>query len=91
VAAALGGNVSSRLSQGGFDDPSEQSVQAANVLASRFHNGSDNIILLGGVVEPPLGQAGRDVSTQRRGHDNEQSGHDQDAHAVGDDRPGQAP
>ena len=45
-AAALGGNVSSRLSQGGFDAPSEQSVQAANALASRFHNGADNFILL---------------------------------------------
>jgi RND superfamily putative drug exporter len=46
VAAFFGGTVSSRLSQGGFDAPSEQSVHAANVLASEFHNGSDNIILL---------------------------------------------
>ncbi len=46
VAGFFGGNVSSRLSQGGFDAPSEQSVHAANVLASEFHNGTDNIILL---------------------------------------------
>ncbi|HWD56281.1 MAG TPA: MMPL family transporter, partial [Acidimicrobiales bacterium] len=46
LAAAFGGNVSSRLSQGGFDAPSEQSVQAADVLASKFHSGSDNFILL---------------------------------------------
>jgi RND superfamily putative drug exporter len=46
VAAALGGNVSGRLSQGGFDAPSEQSVHAADVLASEFHNGSDNLVVL---------------------------------------------
>jgi RND superfamily putative drug exporter len=46
VAAALGGNVASSLSQGGFDAPSEQSVHAANVLASEFQNGSDNILIL---------------------------------------------
>jgi len=68
VAAALGGNVSSRLSQGGFDDPSEQSVQAANVLASRFHNGSDNIILLvrardGTIDSPAVAAAGRSLTS----------------------------
>jgi RND superfamily putative drug exporter len=46
VAAFFGGNVASKLSQGGFDAPSEQSVHAANVLASEFHSGSDNIIIL---------------------------------------------
>jgi RND superfamily putative drug exporter len=46
VAALFGGNAASRLSQGGFDAPSEESVHAANILASEFHNGSDNIILL---------------------------------------------
>ena len=63
VAAALGGNVSSRLSQGGFDAPSEQSVQAADVLASQFHNGADNLILLvtarrGTVDSPDVAAAG---------------------------------
>ncbi len=46
VAALFGGNVESKLSQGGFDAPSEQSVHAADVLSSEFHNGSDNIIVL---------------------------------------------
>jgi RND superfamily putative drug exporter len=67
VAAALGGNVASRLSQGGFDDPAEQSVQAANALASRFHNGSDNFILLvharhGTVDSPAVAAAGRSLT-----------------------------
>jgi putative drug exporter of the RND superfamily len=46
VAAALGGNVASSLSRGGFDAPSEQSVHAANDLAAQFHDGSDNILIL---------------------------------------------
>jgi len=46
VAAFFGGNVASKLSQGGFDAASEQSVHAANVLASEFHNGSDNFVIL---------------------------------------------
>jgi putative drug exporter of the RND superfamily len=68
VAAALGGNVSNRLSQGGFDAPSEQSVQAANVLASKFHNGADNVVLLvtarrGTVDTPSVAAAGRSLTT----------------------------
>jgi RND superfamily putative drug exporter len=63
AAAVLGGNVSSRLSQGGFDASSEQSVQAANVLASEFHDGADNIVLLvharhGTVNSPTVAAAG---------------------------------
>jgi RND superfamily putative drug exporter len=64
VAAVFGGNVSSRLSQGGFDANSEQSVQAANVLASKFHDGADNIVLLvharqGTVDSPAVAAAGK--------------------------------
>jgi len=67
VAAVLGGNVSSRLSQGGFDAPSEQSVQAADVLSSQFHNGSDNLVLLvradhGTVDSPAVAAAGRSLT-----------------------------
>jgi putative drug exporter of the RND superfamily len=69
VAALFGGNVSSRLSQGGFDAPSEQSVHAANVLASEFHNGSDNIILLvhasSGTVDSPGVAAAGEALTRR--------------------------
>jgi putative drug exporter of the RND superfamily len=46
VAGLFGGNVASRLSRGGFDVSSEQSVHAATVLASEFHNGSDNVLIL---------------------------------------------
>jgi putative drug exporter of the RND superfamily len=46
VAAFFGGNVASKLSRGGFDAPSEQSVRAANALVSQFHTGSDNLIIL---------------------------------------------
>jgi len=46
VAAFFGGNVASKLSRGGFDAPSEQSVHAANILASEFHTGSDNLLVL---------------------------------------------
>jgi RND superfamily putative drug exporter len=68
VAAVLAGNVSSRLSQGGFDDPSEQSVQAADALASRFHDGADNFVLLvharhGTVDSPAVAAAGRSLTT----------------------------
>lgn len=63
VAAFFGGNVASKLSQGGFDAPSEQSVHAANVLASEFHNGSDNFVILvhatsGNIGSPRVAAAG---------------------------------
>ncbi|HEY6471484.1 MAG TPA: MMPL family transporter [Acidimicrobiales bacterium] len=64
VAALFGGNVASRLSQGGFDANSEQSVRAADVLAAKFHDGADNFILLvharhGTVDGPAVAAAGR--------------------------------
>jgi RND superfamily putative drug exporter len=69
VAALFGGNVSSTLSQGGFDAPSEQSVHAANVLASEFHTGSDNIVLLvraaSGTVDSPAVRAAGQALTDR--------------------------
>jgi putative drug exporter of the RND superfamily len=72
LAALFGYNVSSRLSQGGFDAPSEQSVHAANVLASEFHNGSDNIVLLvhatSGTVDSPEVRAAGQALTARLAH-----------------------
>ncbi|HEY1651403.1 MAG TPA: MMPL family transporter [Acidimicrobiales bacterium] len=69
LAAVFGGNVSSRLSQGGFDASSEQSVQAADVLASKFHSGSDNFILLvhatRGTVDSPAVVAAGGALTRR--------------------------
>jgi RND superfamily putative drug exporter len=69
VAAFFGGNVASKLSQGGFDAPSEQSVHAANVLASEFHNGSDNFIILvhatsGNVDSPRVVAAGNALTRE---------------------------
>jgi RND superfamily putative drug exporter len=63
VAGLFGGNVASKLSRGGFDAPSEQSVRAANVLASEFHTGSDNLLILvhattGNVDSGPVATAG---------------------------------
>jgi RND superfamily putative drug exporter len=46
VAAFFGGNVASKLSRGGFDAPTEQSVRAADALSNQFHTGSDNLIIL---------------------------------------------
>ena len=69
VAALFGGNVASRLSQGGFDANSEQSVQAADVLAAKFHDGADNFILLvharsGTVDSPAVAAAGRALTSR---------------------------
>jgi RND superfamily putative drug exporter len=69
VAAFFGATVSSRLSQGGFDAPSEQSVHAATVLASEFHNGADNIVLLvradhGTVNGPAVAAAGQALTKE---------------------------
>ena len=69
IAAAFGGNVASKLSQGGFDAPSEQSVHAANALASEFHTGSDNVVILvhatSGNVGTPSAVAAGTALTQR--------------------------
>jgi RND superfamily putative drug exporter len=69
VAAFFGGNVASKLSQGGFDAPSEQSVHAASILATEFHNGSDNFIILvhatsGTVDSPAVTAAGNDLTRE---------------------------
>jgi RND superfamily putative drug exporter len=69
AAAFFGGNVASKLSQGGFDAPSEQSVHAASILASEFHNGSDNLIILvhatSGTVDGPGVTAAGNALTRR--------------------------
>jgi putative drug exporter of the RND superfamily len=69
VAAFFGGNVAGKLSQGGFDASSEQSVHAANVLASEFHNGSDNLVILvhatSGTVDSPAVAAAGNALTRR--------------------------
>ena len=46
IAGALGGNVASKLSTGGFDDPNAESTRAADELEARFGAGQANLILL---------------------------------------------
>lgn len=58
LAGALGGGVASRLSSGGYDDPSSSSARASDVLARRFPSGEANLVLL---VSPGAGETGRGV------------------------------
>ncbi len=57
LAGAFGGNVASRLSNGGFQDPSMESRRAAAILDREFNAGNPNLILLvtakGGSVDDP--------------------------------------
>src|SRR5690242_10223258 len=46
VAGVLGGGVAQHLSSGGFNDPSAESTQAANLLTRQFRTGSPNLVLL---------------------------------------------
>ena len=46
VAGAIGGGVASRLSNGGFDDPSAESVVAARVLADEFGVAPADIVIV---------------------------------------------
>jgi putative drug exporter of the RND superfamily len=69
VAAFFGGNVASKLSRGGFDAPTEQSVRAATALDAQFHTGSDNLIILvhatsGNVDSAAAAAAGTALTTQ---------------------------
>src|ERR1041384_4345358 len=46
VSGALGGSVTKRLSSGGFDDPNSEANRAEAILASTFHAGNPNLVLL---------------------------------------------
>ncbi|MFN2594365.1 MAG: MMPL family transporter [Actinomycetota bacterium] len=46
VAGAIGGNVASHLSAGGFQDPSAESTRADAALLKTFHTGSPNVVLV---------------------------------------------
>jgi putative drug exporter of the RND superfamily len=58
AGGALGGNVASHLSAGGFDDPTSESYQADQVLLERFDVGVPNIVLL--ATAPPAASTGPD-------------------------------
>ncbi len=63
VAAAFGGSVIQRLSNGGFTDPGSESERAEGVLDRAFHAGNPNLVLLvtarvGTVDDPAVSTAG---------------------------------
>ena len=55
LAGALGTGVFSRLSGGGFSDPAAESSKVKEVLATEFHTGDPNLVLL---VDAPKSAAG---------------------------------
>src|SRR6266536_3568141 len=63
VAAAFGGSLIQRLSNGGFTDPGSESERAEGVLGRAFHAGNPNLVLLvtarvGTVDDPAVSTAG---------------------------------
>ena len=69
LAGALGGNVASLLSSGGFSDPQAESTLATEALQDTFGQGNPNVVLLvtasaGDVDSPEVVRAGGEL-TQR--------------------------
>jgi RND superfamily putative drug exporter len=69
AAGAIGGNVASLLSTGGFEDPGAESTLARVALEDVFHQGSPNIILLvtakgGDVDDPAVVKAGAALTAE---------------------------
>jgi RND superfamily putative drug exporter len=67
VAAVLGMGAGSHLVQGGSDAPSEESVQAAQVLQNQFHTGDSNFLVVvsarhGSVNSPEVAAAGQEIA-----------------------------
>src|SRR5207237_1295474 len=63
VAGIVGGSVERHLSAGGFDDPSSDPGDPAQLLRHRFHSGEPNLVLLvtarsGSVGAPAVASAG---------------------------------
>ena len=51
-AGAYGGDVASKLSTGGFEDPSAESTRAEGLLRDEFGSGQPNVVLLVSVTPP---------------------------------------
>ncbi len=72
IAAVLGMGVTGHLTQGGSDAPSQESERAANVLASQFHTGDSNFLVLvearHGTVNGAAVAAAGDALTARLRH-----------------------
>jgi RND superfamily putative drug exporter len=66
---AYGGNVATKLSNGGFTDPSSPSSRADAVLDSQFHTGTPNLVLVvtaraGTVDSPAVAAEGKALTAQ---------------------------
>jgi len=66
---AYGGKVSTKLNNGGFNDPNAPSTTAENVLQSQFHTGDPNLVFVvtartGTVNSPAVAAAGRALTAR---------------------------
>ncbi len=57
LAAVLGTGVFARLEAGGFEDPSSESVRAAEAVEDDFHTGQPNVVLLVDVADGDVDSA----------------------------------
>ncbi len=69
---AYGGNVATKLSDGGFTDPSSASSRADAILDSQFHTGDPNLVLLvtarsGTVDSPAVAAEGKALTAKLTG------------------------
>ena len=67
IAGAVGGNVANHLNNGGFDDPSAESVVATNILDHQFHAGDPGLVLVvtakhGSVDSPAVVNEGKQLT-----------------------------
>src|SRR5688572_8632698 len=73
VAGAVGGGVASRLSTGGFDDPSSESGRVAAILDETFGQGDPEVVLVvtspKGVDDPAVAAAGQRLTERLAGED----------------------
>jgi RND superfamily putative drug exporter len=72
LAGAFGGDVATRLSSGGFDDPGAESVAADRALTEQFRSGQPNLVLLvtaqtGAVDDAAAADAGRRLTAELAG------------------------
>ena len=66
---AYGGRVATKLNTGGFDDPKAESTLAATALATQFHTGDPNLVMIvtaksGSVDSPAVAAAGKALTTR---------------------------
>jgi putative drug exporter of the RND superfamily len=74
ASAAFGGNVASKLSTGGFEDPGLESSKAQDLLQDNFGGALPNMVLLvtakdGKIDDPAIAQAGAALTQQLAAED----------------------